>query len=415
MDSNLPSLRNLTQGAWLFLRYVANRFQRDRAMRMAASLSYTSLLSLVPLMAIALAMLAAFPVFDDIRDQIQVWAFQNFVPAVGEVVQDQVRAFIANAGKLTAAGVVGLAVTAVLLLVTIEDALNAVFRVESERSPLAKLLVYWTVVTLGPLLIGLSLSLQTYLAAASHWAVGRSGTALLTMPLPTLLSIVAFTILLMAVPNRRVRFYDALVGGTVAGLIFAALRGAFGYYITTADFYTNVYGAVAALPIFLMWMFMSWTAVLVGAEITAALPERRAGFHREDQYARGARYLTVALDVLAVLSGAARHGTGGTSRADLLEHTAVAEADLGPVLLKLLAADFIALTQAKRYVLARDMTVTTLDDLLRVLDLGLALDRTVATASPWRSEVERRIETARAASLNALSAPLAEMLTPASP
>lgn len=415
MDSRKPNLKARVHGTWLFLRYVADRFQRDRAVRMAASLSYTSLLSLVPLMAIALAMLAAFPVFDDIRDQIQIWAFQNFVPAVGEVVQDQVGAFIANAGKLTAAGVVGLAVTAVLLLVTIEDALNAVFRVERERSPLAKLLVYWTVVTLGPLLIGLSLSLQTYLAAASHWAVGRTGTALMTMPLPTLLSIVAFTILLMAVPNRRVRFRDAVIGGTVAGLIFAALRGAFGYYVSTADFYTNVYGAVAAVPIFLMWMFMSWTAVLVGAEITAALPERRAGFHREDQYARGARYLTVALEVLAMLAEAARHGSGGVSRADLLERTAVAEADLRPVLMKLLATDFIAQTLGKSYVLARDLTVTTLDDLLHAMDQDLALDKTIATRSAWRPEVEGRIKSARESSLNALSTPLADMLTPASP
>lgn len=410
MNSNLSNIKGHALGLWLFLRYVAERFQGDRAVRMAASLSYTSLLSLVPLMAIALAMLAAFPVFDDIRDQVQGWIFANFVPAVGELVQERVAAFIANAGRLTAAGVVGLAVTAVLLLVTIEDAFNTVFRVERERSPLAKLLVYWTLVTLGPLLIGLSLSLQTYLAAASHWALGQTGTALFTMPLPTLLSILAFTILLMAAPNRPVLVRDALIGGTVAGVIFAILRGGFGYYVASAEFYTNVYGAVAALPIFLMWMFLSWTAVLVGAEVTAALPERRAGFHREDKSARSSRHLTVALDVLAALGEASRNGKGGVSRRNLLKHSPVAEGDLRPVLLKLLSTAFIVQTQDKSYVLARDLTATTLNDLLRALDLDLALDDSLAARSQWRPAVEQRINAARAAAHDPLSTALAAML-----
>ena len=178
---NAGRLKPKALAAWGLARYVARRFQRDGASRVAASLSYTSLLSLVPLMAIALAMLAAFPVFDDIRAQIQGWVFQNFVPAVGEVVQKQVTRFIANAGKLTAAGVVGLALTAIMLLVTIEGAMNAVFRVARDRSPLSRLLVYWTVVTLGPLLIGLSLSLQGYLTAASRWAVGKANVPLATI------------------------------------------------------------------------------------------------------------------------------------------------------------------------------------------------------------------------------------------
>ena len=261
---NAGRLKPKALAAWGLARYVARRFQRDGASRMAASLSYTSLLSLVPLMAIALAMLAAFPVFDDIRAQIQGWVFQNFVPAVGEVVQKQVTRFIANAGKLTAAGVVGLALTAIMLLVTIEGAMNAVFRVARDRSPLSRLLVYWTVVTLGPLLIGLSLSLQGYLTAASRWAVGKANVPLATMPVPTLLSIVAFTVLYMAVPNRRVRAMDALIGGVAAGLLFAALRWGFGLYVTSSGAYTNVYGAVAAVPIFLFWMFLSWTAVQIG-------------------------------------------------------------------------------------------------------------------------------------------------------
>lgn len=396
--------------AWGLARYVARRFQRDGGARMAASLSYTSLLSLVPLMAIALAMLAAFPVFDDIRAQIQTWVFQNFVPAVGEVVQKQVTRFIANAGKLTAAGVVGLALTAIMLLVTIEGAMNAVFRVARDRSPLSRLLVYWTVVTLGPLLIGLSLSLQGYLTAVSRWAVGKANVPLATMPLPTLLSIVAFTVLYMAVPNRRVRARDALTGGVAAGLLFAALRWGFGLYVTSSGAYTNVYGAVAAVPIFLFWMFLSWTAVLVGAEITAALPEWRAGYHEADRRAQGARRLTLALELLSILHAAAREGKGGVSRAALLERTAVAERDLLPVLRKLVETNFAAPTRGKRYLLGRDLDAATLDDLVRALELDLALDDDVATTAAWRPAVEECIDAARTASRERLETPLATLL-----
>ncbi|MEW5729391.1 MAG: YihY family inner membrane protein, partial [Pseudomonadota bacterium] len=393
-----------------FARYVARRFQRADAARMAASLSYTSLLSLVPLMAIALAMLAAFPVFDDVRAQLQTWVFQNFVPAVGEVVQKQVARFIANAGKLTAAGVVGLAFTAIMLLVTIEGAMNSVFRVARDRSPLSRLLVYWTVVTLGPLLIGLSLSLQGYLTAASRWAVGKSNLPLLTMPLPTLLSILAFTVLYMAVPNRRVRAVDALIGGIAAGLLFAVLRWGFGLYVTSSGAYTNVYGAVAVVPIFLFWMFLSWTAVLVGAEITAALPEWRAGYHEANRRAHGAHRLTLALELLSILHAAAREGTGGVKRVELLERTAVAERDLLPVLRKLIDTGFAAPTRGKSYLLARDLDTATLDDLVRALELDLALDDDIATDAAWRPAVDGRITEARAAARERLETPLAGLL-----
>lgn len=399
--------------AWLrFLQYVAKRYIKDSGSRMAASLSYTSLLSLVPLMAVALAMLAAFPVFDPVRAQIQGWVFQNFVPAVGEVVQQQVSRFIANAGKLTAAGVVGLAFTAIMLLVTIEDALNCVFRVARERSPLSKLLVYWTVLTLGPLLMGMTFSLQGYLTAASRWAVGSAGPAVITAPLPTLLSTLAFVVLYATVPNRRIRLPDAAVGGLVAGLLFAALRWGFGIYIISSGAYTNVYGAVAAVPIFLFWMFLSWTVVLIGAEITAALPEWRAGYHEGDGRGRGARRLTLALEILSIAHEAARSDENRVARTELLHRTAVAERDLLPALLRLVQAGYVAPTTGKRYVLSRDLTTATLGDLIRALDLDLELDDAVATCSTWRPAAEARIAAARAAAAERLDVPLAEVLRP---
>jgi len=393
-----------------FLRYVAQRFWKDGALETAASLSYTSLLSLVPLMAIALAMLAAFPVFDGIRQQLVGMAFQNFVPAVGNVVQTQVDRFVANAGKLTAAGIVGLAFTAIMLLVTIEDAFNRVFRVARERKALSKLLVYWTVLTLGPLLIGTSLSLSGYLTAVKKYQFAAAISPVVTAPLPTILSALAFTVLFAAIPNRRVSIRDAAIGGAVAALLFAGLRWGFAIYITSSKAYTSLYGAVAAVPIFLFWMFLSWAVVLVGAEITAALPEWRAGHHQAERRAQGARRLTIALDVLALLMQAAIAATKGMSRRDLLDATALPERDLQPVLRRLCHAGFVAPLVGNRFLLARDLDAATLDDLIVALELELALDDSIAAVSPWRGKVEERIEAARDAHREALSVPLKPLL-----
>lgn len=393
-----------------FAVYVGRRYGRDRGSSLAASLSYTALLALVPLMAIALAMLAAFPVFGNVRASLQGWVFTNFVPAVGQVVQEQVSRFIANAGRLSAAGIVGLAVSAIMMLVTIETALNQVFRVARARSALSRVLVYWTVMTLGPLLIGASLSLQGYLTALGHWQLGRGATAIVAAPLPTLLSIAAFTVLFAMVPNRQVRPRDAAVGGTVAGLLFALLRWVFAAYVTHSGSYSTIYGAVAAVPIFLVWTYLSWVVVLVGAEITAALPEWRAGLGRTERRPPAERRLTLALQVLAALHEAALAGSGAVSRRALLAATAAPEAELAGVLRRLHGHAYVAPTTRHRLVLGRDLATATLADLVEALDLGLALD--AAVAAPWRPQAEQRLAIARAHTEDALEIPLATLLAP---
>ena len=207
MTNPLPTI-HLSRGQLLrmgrFIRYVAARFDRDHASSVAASLAYTSLLSLVPLMAIALGMLAAFPVFTPWRIQIENWIFINFVPAVGHVVQEQVSLFIANAGRLSAAGIIGLGVTAIMLLVTIETSFNKIFRVDRHRSALSRLLVYWTIMTLGPLLVGAALSVQAYLLAFTDWQTHLVITNALAGLLPTLASVAIFSVMYAAIPNRPI-------------------------------------------------------------------------------------------------------------------------------------------------------------------------------------------------------------------
>lgn len=391
----------------VFLRYAGLRYRHDRASGMAAALGYTTLLSLVPLLAIGLAMLAAFPVFDSVRAQVLDWAFSNFVPAVGEAVRVQIERFVANAGKMTAIGVVGLALTAILLLVSIESSFNAIFRVEKARPVLAKVLVYWTVLTLGPLLIGASLSLQGYIGQT----VSRSFLRLLAAPLPTLLSALAFAALFAAVPNRRVRLRDALAGGIAAGVMFALLRWGFSLFVATSKTYSGLYGAMAAVPLFLLWLFLSWAVVLAGAEITAALPEWRAG-HRPGSGRKGigGRRLTLAIEVLGVLHEGLVAGKGGVTRRTLLQRTGVAENELSEVIGRLIAAGFVLPTTGRRWVLAKDPGGVSLADLIGALDLDLSLDEVLAKDAVWRGAIAERLATADAGQRAALSISLKDIL-----
>lgn len=392
-----------------FLRFAARRGREDGVSRMAGSLAFTSLLSLVPLMAIALAMLAAFPAFDTVRQDLVSWAFRTFAPSIGDVVQLQINRFIDNAGRLSAIGILSLVVTAIMLLVTIEGTMNAIFRVAKARSALSKLLVYWTALTLGPLLMGAALSLQGYVTALSRWSMAKAATPILALPVPTLLTWAAFAVMFSAIPNRRVAIRDAIVGAAVAALIFAILRWGFGFYITSSRTYASLYGAVAVLPVFLTWTWLSWLAILVGAEITAALPEWRSGHHLGHGPSRPGRRLTLALEILSILRDVARAGQGGATRRQLLARTSADERELFRLLARLHATGFTAPTIRRRVVLARDLETATLADLVAALDMELAVEP-LPGEIPWNLRAQALVDKARHDGRAALAVSLREIL-----
>lgn len=261
---------------WDFLYRVERRFTGDDALNKAAALSYTSLLSLVPLLAIGLAILAAFPAFESARAQLQRALVGNLVPEVGKQVRDTIDGFVSNAGNLTAVGIISLIVTAVLLLYNIEDAMNRVFRVAKQRTPMSRLLVYWTVLTLGPVLLAASLSISAFLfppisdnpVLANLVAVGSSLFRFAML-------VALFTLLFAAMPARHVPLREAIVGGVVSAVGVAVLRFGFHIYVVDMHAYQSIYGALAAVPIMLFWMYLAWAVVLGGAELTASLIDIR--------------------------------------------------------------------------------------------------------------------------------------------
>jgi membrane protein len=259
------------------VRLVARRFQDDHGLRTASSLTFTTLLSLVPIITVALTLVSAFPVFQGLSAVIEEWIFDNMVPESANVIEQYANQFVDNAARLTAVGVVFLAVTAIMLLLTIDDAFNNIWRVRRPRPMLQRVLIYWALITVGPLLIGASLSLSSWLMSASAgWTqhIPYASVTLIKFS-AVALTCVALALLYYALPNRPVTMRDALIGGILAGTVFELTKHGFGFYVTNFPTYQLVYGAFAAVPVFLMWLYVSWLVVLLGAVVVAALPEWR--------------------------------------------------------------------------------------------------------------------------------------------
>ncbi len=356
-----------------FVAYVFRRFFADGGLGMAASLTYTTLLSLVPLLTVAFSVLSAFPVFQDARDSLQQALFANLLPEPAQAVRDYLNRFMANTGRLTVAGTVGLGVTSIFLLLTIESTVNALFRARAREALVYRLLVFWALLTLGPLVMALSLSLSGYFLSLAEGtglaSILRSGV--MSYVVPSLITAAVLTFFFLIIPNRSIGFLAAFTGAAVAGLLFGLLRIGFGIYIRQFPTYEAIYGAISAVPIFLVWVFCSWTVVLLGAVVTASLSDwLRAGGRPSEAAFSGGRKLVIALAVLRTLHVHAR--TGGAMPAAALSAAAgYSDRVIEQACTALRDRGYVARASTGGWVLARDLAEVSLFDLFT--DLGLAL------------------------------------------
>lgn len=257
-----------------FARFVTVKFRQDKCTQMAASLTFDTLLSLVPLITIALTLFSAFPVFADFSEQIKHFLLTNMLPETGgKMISRYVEQFAESAAKLTAVGLVFLALTAMLMMVTIDNAFNTIWRVAKPRPLLKRVLVYWAVLTLAPVLIGGSLSLTSWLVGLSIGYAKQAPIfgAVTLKVVPVILTTLAFSLLFRVVPNRYVPVRHAFIGGVVAAAAFETMNRGFGFFIAHFPTYKLVYGAFASIPIFLLWIYLSWLTILSGAQIAASL------------------------------------------------------------------------------------------------------------------------------------------------
>jgi len=357
-----------------FLRFVAARFAQDRCAQIAASLTFTTLLSLVPLITIALTLFSAFPVFDDFSTQIKVYLLDNLMPdRAGKIITHYMEQFAESATRLTAVGIAFLAVTAMWMMVTIEQAFNTIWQVSRSRPLLKRLVIYWAVLTLAPLLVGASLSLTSWLVGlsmgyAKH--VPLLGVGSLKM-LPVLFTTLAFAMLFRLVPNRYVPHAHALIGAVVAAVVFETMNRVFGYYISHFPTYKLVYGAFASVPIFLMWIYLSWLTILFGAVIAASLSHWRAP---EARHLPPVVRMLDALRVLQMMSAGLQQGKVMTFP-ELSKALRVGYDSLEEILDRLEGADMVCRTEGQGWLMVRDANHIRAYELLRlfVLDRGSLL------------------------------------------
>ncbi|WP_457808067.1 YihY family inner membrane protein [Kushneria sp. EE4] len=252
------------------------RFNAHDGLQTAASLTYTTLFAVVPLTTVVYALFAAIPEFQDAGDRIQQFVFQQFVPETGETILNMLRGFTQQARGLTMVGVAFLLVTSILMMMTVESALNRIWGVRHNRRGLMGFLMYWAVLTLGPILIGSGFLLSSYLASISVLNSAASwlgGSDFILHFLPPILSFLAFLFIYITVPNARVRFKHAAAGALLVSVSLELAKWGFSIYVTNFPSYQILYGAFAAVPLFLLWIFLSWAIILMGAELAAWLDE----------------------------------------------------------------------------------------------------------------------------------------------
>ena len=416
-------LRRMCATLAAFAAYSLRRFLADGCFAASGALSYTTLVSLVPLAVIALGSLSSFPIFAPVRDQLLGWVMENFVPSVGAQAAWWFRAFADSATRTTAIGAAGIGATSILLLVTVEDQLNLIWRVTAPRPWVQRLLAYWTLITLGPLLIGVSLSLSTYFEIAARQAgFGEQALAWLASSwlhglaraVPALLEFIALTLLYGLIPNCAVRWRDGALGAMIATLAIEILKIGFSIYISATSFYNTVYGALAVIPIFLLWMYISWMAVLVGAVVAAALPNWRIDERIGTVPAGGVR-LGLSLALIAALARAQRDGETRSTPA-LAGELGVATTVIDEHIKPLVEAGFAAHTQSGRWVLAWSPESATLHDLYEALHLPLAGRWTEQVSAPWQRQVapamDRIVKAETAAMQVTIASLIAETLEP---
>jgi membrane protein len=282
---------------WRRASYLFSRFSLDRCSENAAALTYMSLFALVPLLTVIYTMASAVPAFQGLEVNIQSFLFENLMPDTNSEIQDYLGDFSKQAKNLTGFGIAVLVITAVLMLRNVERAFNQIWRTRKNRSTVSSFLLYWAVLGLTPLTIGLALAISTYVASI---AVNLDGLdvfgarTLILKAAPLFLSTAGFTLIYVAVPNCRVPFKHAVVGGVAAALAFNVARSLFTTLVVGSS-YTFIYGAFAALPLFLLWIYLSWNIVLMGGVLVHSF----SAYQSLEEASRPT--LLKALDVLYLL------------------------------------------------------------------------------------------------------------------
>jgi membrane protein len=364
---------------------LRERFRDDQMGLTASSLTFTTSIALVPFFTVALAIFTAFPIFSKMQGVLQAWLVQSLIPDnIARQVLGYLTQFSRQANKLGGAGLGVLLITAIALILTIDRTLNNIWRVKKLRPFAQRVLIYWAAITLGPVLLAASLALTSYFVSASSGLVG-------SMPAPLRLVIVAFQFLVVTgamaalyryVPNTFVKWTHAWVGGVFVALGIELAKKALSLYLSSVPTYSLIYGAFATLPILLVWIYLAWVIVLMGAVIAAYLPSLLAGIAR-----RGGGHgwqFQLAIEVLQQLHSYRDIALRGANASSMARHLRVSVLQLEPALQALTSLEWIGQLVEDgdvepRYILLADPDKTPLEPLMQLL----LLEKTDSTLPLW--------------------------------
>lgn len=354
-----------------FARFLAKRFLDDNLFQAAAALSYTTIFALVPLAIVVFGVLSAFPVFEAWSGQLTEYVFANFVPSAASALKENIGSFLDNAGKLTVAGVVALVASLLITLNSVETTFNRIWRVPSARPQLGRFLVYWTVLTLGSLMAAASFAMSAWILALPVFSTqeGQWLSSLTLRMTPFLIELGAITAIFRVVPHRSVEWRHAFAGAFIAALLLEVIKWGLGLYFASFDGYQRLYGAVAALPILLLWIYLCWVVVLLGASFASAVSAFR--------YQPVAMRLPLGYELYALLRllgrfAQARAQGEGLHTARILELEPLLTDNLLQDLLSQLGMiGLVVRAESGEWLLARDLDTLTLAELYEACQLRI--------------------------------------------
>ena len=297
---------------------LLRRFREDHLALTAGGLTFTTLISVVPLFTVMLALFSSFPMFASLQGSLQLYFQQTLLPdTIAQPILGWLAQFSSRAGRLGVAGLVALVFTALAMMLTIDRALNAIWRVRKQRPIAQRVLVYWAAVTLGPLLFGVSLAATSYAVSASRGILGDMprGFGFTVGVIEFVVESVGIASLYHYVPNVHVRWRDALLGGVFVATGLSLLKHAITYYFGAVPTYSMIYGAFSAVPTLLVWIYLSWIIVLLGAVVAAYSPLVGKKMTRLGDVP-GTDF-RLALMILAELARARGEGQGGLDASSL--------------------------------------------------------------------------------------------------
>ncbi len=265
----------------LFFKLFWYRFNQNKLTQAAGYLTYSTMLALVPLIMVVFSIFSAFPVFNDVTGELKLFIFNNFAPQASDVVGEYLDQFVTNSKQMSAIGIISLIVVALMLINSIDRTLNSIWRDSSVRPLMFSFAIYWMILTLGPLMMATSLFLSAMtkemLTTTFSLPFGISSLSVVSFFLTWFI----FTLIYTVVPNKKVSIRHSAAGALVAAIFFTLGKQAFAWYIKTFPSYQLIYGAMATLPIMLLWIQLSWIAILLGAQLAAVLADMRRLKHGE--------------------------------------------------------------------------------------------------------------------------------------